>query len=81
MNYDFLLLTPLFVMVGILYWDLFKWGRELEQVDNEWRAGLQEWEFMNSVALYQESSDNIETLGNASNRSNQIPSHLHQQTD
>ena len=76
MNYDFLLLTPLFVMVGILYWDLFKWGRELELVDDEWEAGLKEWEFQNTVALSQDSSDN-NNIGNASNRSNQISSHLH----
>ena len=76
MNYDFLLLTPLFVMVGILYWDLFKWGRELELVDDEWEAGLKEWEFQNTVALPQDSSDN-NNIGNASNRSNQISSHLH----
>ena len=79
MNYDFLLLTPLFVAVGIYYWDLFKWGQELET--DEWMDGLQEWEFENTVALHEDLSDNIGIVRDASNHSNQIPLHLHKETD
>ena len=28
MLYDTLLLSPLIIMIGILYWDLFSWDRE-----------------------------------------------------
>ncbi len=66
MEWDTLLLLPWAFVLGLMYWELFTTN------NNDL--------FENPVALSQESSDN-NNIGDASNHSNQIPHHLHQETD
>ena len=76
MNWDVMLLLPLGITLGIMYYELFS----TPSMEEEWEEELERREIEKRVALFEKSCDNKSTIRNATINSNQMPSDLHQQT-